>query len=184
MKTPIAVCTARRISRLAVFLAAFSCAVIADEQTGGITAPFIEPPPWKEEAHKLPAYPEKSRLVEVPASLPGYDFRVYIDPDSLSVGGDRVVRYTLVFISSSGVWNTSYEGQHCGRNEYRRYAYGSNGTWYPVKASPWQGITNSGIDHYRYVLYWNYLCDPLQTNLDVADMLRRIRYPSDSALHD
>jgi CNP1-like family len=94
------------------------------------------------------------------------------------------VRYTLVFISSSGVWNISYEGQHCGRNEYRRYAYGSNGTWYPIEASPWQRITDSGMDHYRHVLYWNYLCDPLQTNLDVADMLRRIRHPSESVLHD
>jgi hypothetical protein len=177
MRIPIVAWTTRRICCLVACLLAFSCVVSADEETGWSSAPFIEPPPWKEEAFTLPAYPEKNRLVEVPASLAGYEFRAFIDPASLSVGSDQVVRYTLVFISSSGVWNVSFEGQHCGRNEYRRYAYGSNDTWYPIEGSPWQGITDSGIDHYRHVLYWNYLCDPLHTDLDVAEMLRRLRHP-------
>jgi CNP1-like family protein len=162
----------------------FSCVATADEGTGWSSAPIIEAPSWKEEALRLPAYPDKDRLVEVPARPPGDDFRVFIDPDSLSVGNDRVVRYTLVITSSSGVGNISYEGLHCGAREYRRYAYGSNGAWHPIEASPWQRIADSGRSDYHHVLYWNYLCDPVQTNLDVEEMLRRLRHPSESGLHD
>ncbi|MGB7933894.1 MAG: CNP1-like family protein [Gammaproteobacteria bacterium] len=146
--------------------------------------PFVEHPAWKEEASGLPAYPGNDHLLEVPASQPGYDFRVFIDPDSLSVGADRVVRYTLVIVSSSGVRNISYEGLHCGKHEYRRYAYGSGDKWFPIEASPWQRVSDIGMEHYRYVLYWDYVCSPLRPNLDAASMLRRIRNTSGPILHD
>ena len=158
--------------------------VSADDETGWSGTPFVEPPAWKEEAPGLPAYPENDRLLELPASLPGYDFRVFIDPESLSVGGDRVVRYTLVIVPSSGVRNISYEGLHCGSHEYRRYAYGSDGTWFTMEVSPWQKVRDIGMDHYRYVLYWNYLCNPVRANLDAASMVRSIRYPREGAPHE
>ena len=95
-----------------------------------------------------------------------------------------MVRYTLVIVSSSGVRNISYEGLHCGKHEYRRYAYGSNGTWFTIEASPWQKVSDTGMDHYRHVLYWDYLCNPVRTNLDAASMLRSIRNPTGSASHE
>ncbi len=170
--------------RLAVFLLIFSRVVSSDEETGWTRAPVAESPAWKEEVPGLPAYPVKDRLLEVPASQPGYDFRVFIDPDSLSVGGDQVVRYSLVIVSSSGVRNISYEGLHCGKREYRRYAYGSDEAWFPIEASPWQRVNDSDIDHYRHVLYWDYLCDPVRANPDVADMLKKLRNPPRSATHE
>jgi hypothetical protein len=170
--------------RLAVLLLVVSGSVSADEETGWSRGPIVEPPPWKEEVPQLPTYPQNARLLEFPADLPGYDFRVFIDPESLTVGGDRVVRYTLVFVSSSGARNISYEGVHCGMHEYRRYAYGSDGAWHPIDASPWKKVTDTGIDHYRYVLYWDYLCSPLRTNLDAADIVRRIRQSSGSVIRE
>jgi hypothetical protein len=170
--------------RLAVLLFIVSCGVRADEETGWNRGAVVEPPPWKEEVPQLPAYPENNRLLELPADLPGYDFRVFIDPGSLTVGGDRVVRYTLVIVSSSGAQNISYEGVHCGKHEYRRYAYGYDGAWHPIDASPWQRVTNTGIDHYRYVLYWDYLCSPLRTNLDTTEMIQRIRRSSGPVIHE
>jgi hypothetical protein len=161
-----------------------SSSVHADEETGWQGTPFVEPPSWKENVPQLPAYPENDRLLEFPADLPGYDFRVFIDPDSLSVGGDRVVRYTLVIVSSSGARNISFEGVHCGKHEYRRYAYGFDGAWKPIEASPWQKVTDNGMDHYRYILYWDYLCNPLRTNLDAEVMIRRIRRSSGSTFHE
>jgi CNP1-like family len=158
--------------------------VSADEETGWTGVPFIEPPAWKEEVPGLPAFPHNDRLLELPASLPGYDFHVFIDPDSLSVGGDRVVRYTLVIVSSSGVRNISYEGLHCGKHEYRRYAYGSGDTWFPIEAAPWQRVSDTGMEHYRHVLYWDYLCNPLRPNLDAAAMISRIRNPSGPVSHE
>jgi len=169
---------------LLVIAISVSGGVHADEETGWRTVPFVEPPSWKEDVPQLPAYPKNDQLLELPADLPGYNFRVFIDPESLSVGDDRVVRYALVFVSSSGARNISYEGMHCGKHEYRRYAYGSEGAWHPINASPWQKVTDTGMDHYRYVLYWDYLCNPLRTNLDAGEMIRRIRSSSGPAFHE
>jgi hypothetical protein len=184
MTIPILGRAIHRRHRLALFLLILSPVICADEETGWTWNPIVEPPAWKEEAPGLPVYPEDNRLLELQAGLPGYDFRVYIDPDSLSVGGDRVVRYTLVIVSSSGVRNISYEGLHCGKHEYRRYAYGSDDKWVPIEASPWQKVTDIGMEHYRYVLYWDYLCSPLRPNLDAASMLRRIRDTPGPVLHE
>ena len=184
MSTPITGRAVHRRRRYAVFLLVFSRFIFADEGEGWTAAPFVEPPAWKEEVPGLPAYPENNRLLELPASLPGYDFHVFIDPDSLSAGGDRVVRYTLVIVSSSGVRNISFEGLHCGKREYRRYAYGSGDAWVPINASPWQKVSDIGMDHYRHMLYWDYLCKPSQTNLDVAAMLRNIRNSTRSTYHE
>jgi len=184
MNTPFPGRATHRICWLAALVLIFSNAISAEDETGWTGTPFVEPPAWKEEAPGLPAYPENDRLLEVPASLPGYDFRVFIDPDSLSVGGDRVVRYTLVIVSSAGVRNISYEGLHCGKHEYRRYAYGSDGTWFTIEASPWEKVGDTGLDHYRHVLYWDYLCNPVRVNIDAASMLRSIRNPRGSASHE
>lgn len=170
--------------RRAVLFCVLTGGAAANEEGVWDRGTFIEPPPWKEEVPQLPAFPDNGRLLELSADKPGYDFRVFIDPESLTVGGDRVVRYTLVLVSSSGVRNISYEGLHCGKHEYRRYAYGSDDAWLPIAASPWQKVTDSGMDHYRYVLYWDYLCSPLRTNLDVGEMIRRIRNPSESVIHE
>ena len=184
MRIPILAMTAYRRGRLAVLLFIFSRVISADEEMGWARGPFVEPPAWKEEVPGLPAYPVNDRLLEVPASFPGFDFRVFIDPDSLFVGGDQVVRYTLVIVSSSGVRNISYEGLHCGKREYRRYAYGSDDAWFPIEASPWQKVSETGMDRYRHVLYWDYLCNPGRANLDVGEMSRRIRNASGFASHE
>jgi hypothetical protein len=184
MRTPILARATCRLCRLAALLLIFPRVVCADEEAGWTRTPFVEPPAWKEELPQLPTYPEKDRLLEVPASQPGNDFRVYIDPDSLSVDADQVVRYSLVIVSSSGVRNISYEGLHCGKREYRRYAYGSDDAWFPIEASPWQRVSDSGMGRYRHVLYWEYLCDPVRANLDVAEMLERLHNPRRSAVHE
>ena len=184
MRISILARATHRRYRLALLLLILSPVISADDDTGSVRIPFIESPAWKEEASGLPAYPENDHLLEVPASLPGSDFRIFIDPDSLSVGGDRVVRYTVVIVSSSGVRNISYEGLHCGSDEYRRYAYGSDDKWFPIEASPWQKVRDIGMDHYRHVLYWDYLCNPLRLNLDTAAMLESLRNSPGPVLHD
>jgi hypothetical protein len=73
---------------------------------------------------------------------------------------------------------------HCGKHEYRRYAYGSGEKWFPIEASSWQRVSDIGMEHYRYVLYWDYLCSTLRPNLDAESMLRRIRNTSGPMLHD
>ena len=71
---------------------------------------------FKEIEVALPSYPQDSALLEfAPRRNSANHF--YIDRDSISIGSDRVIRYSTVIKSPSGAINTSYEGL---RSEERR----------------------------------------------------------------
>jgi hypothetical protein len=167
-----------RLYRLPALLLVFYALVLqADEDTGWDPDSFIPPAPWREQQTGLPAYPEEGRLVEAALAIASFPYRVYIDPESLSIGADRVVRYTAVIVSTAGARNVSYEGMRCSTREYRRYAYGAGGNWQLLDETPWERITRSGMGHYRYGLYRDYLCDTTSDSLKQDEILRRLRFP-------
>jgi len=130
---------------------------------------------WQEQESELPAYPVQGRLLELDIDTGANPFHYYLDPDSLRAGDDRVVRFTSVIISPTGVWNVTYEGLHCGEKSYRRIAYGSGKQWHPLPNSTWQPIVGSGTQRYRKVLYEKYVCPPAETYRDADQILRRLR---------
>ena len=169
---------------LAVVLVCLPAVAPADEDYGWSNDHYIPPEQWKESTVDIPRWPEQDDLLEVSAGRAGFPFRVYIDPESLTIGDDGVVRYALVIVSSSGAWNTSFEGILCNKAEYRRYAYGSGRQWHQLDGSPWRRVIEDGRDGYRYTLYEDYLCDMGGPNPDVSEILRRIRYKRDSYPYD
>ena len=91
-----------------------------------------------EELVVAPPALDRSRLVEVKVEAES-DFRYFVDPGSISVGSDRVVRYIMVARSSSGVENVTYQGMRCP-GEYRIYAVGrGEGTW-GGRPSAWRPV--------------------------------------------
>ncbi len=144
-----------------------------EDGPAGLTRP---PPPddqqWQEQGSQLPAYPQDGRLLELNMDTTG--FRTYIDPQSLTAGADKVVRFTSVLVSASGVWNVTYEGLHCGEKSYRRFAYGSAGQWHELPASDWQPLTTTGTGAYRKTLYYRYMCNPVEPYKDADAILRRM----------
>jgi hypothetical protein len=149
---------------------------LADDDSGWSSDSFIPSAPWREQQADLPAYPEAGRLLEVAVSSGNYPYRVYIDPESLSVGADRVVRYAAVIVSAAGARNVTYEGLRCTTRKYRRYAYGANGGWQALAEAPWERIMESGMGRYRFELYRDYLCDTTSDSLKRDEILRRLRY--------
>jgi hypothetical protein len=124
------------------------------EDIGGVPAEKE----FKEDALSLPAYPEDAALIEFRPRGNSKN-RFYVDRNSVSLGADRVVRYTAVIKSSSGVANVSYEGLRCKTSEYKVYAYGTrNGTWTNAHESKWQDVGRANAS-YRYSLWVDYLCD-------------------------
>lgn len=168
---------------LAVILVCLSAGVSADEETGW-SHNYIPPEQWKESTVEIPRWPEENDLLEVSIGRGGDTFRYYIDPESLTVSDDLVVRYVLVIVSSSGAWNTSFEGILCGKAEYRRYAYGSGGQWHELGESAWRSIADDGRYSYRDSLYRNYLCSMDNSGSGVREILQRIRYKRDSYPYD
>jgi len=128
----------------------------------------------KEDAVVIPPFPQADDLIEVDLSLPEFPFTLFIDPKSLSVGKDRVIRYTVVLRSKNGVENVSYEGIRCQHSKVQRYAYGSGGRFRPVRNRDWRFIRKDGQDRFRTELVDHYFCPlPLgDTERQILDKLK------------
>jgi hypothetical protein len=124
------------------------------EDVGGV----IEEKKFKEIGVVLPSYPEESGLLEF---LPrrNSENHFYIDRNSVSIGADRVVRYSAIVKSPSGALTTSYEGMRCKTSEYKVYAFGiKNGEWTNSHDAQWREIPKASGD-FRFTLYKDYFCD-------------------------
>ena len=130
---------------------------------------------WQELGTELPPWPERSTLIELDVDTGGRGYRLYIDPQSVASGKDRVVRFTSIMVSPSGVRNVTYEGLHCGKQEYRRYAYGLEEHWHALPGSVWSRLTRSGINQYRSFLYNHHMCNPAEPHRDADDIVRSLR---------
>ena len=134
---------------------------------------------WKEGDLKLPAYPGNQGLIELQVQGTN-SFRFYIDPASLAVGPDGVVRYTLVARSPSGFANVSYEGIRCATAEYRTFAFGNDGRW-AARDSEWRRIESKGTNSWHHELRVNYFCPdrrPIQTAAEGVNALRSRGHPA------
>src|SRR5689334_13002041 len=66
------------------------------------------------------AYPSDSGLLKF-YPRQKYQNRFYVDRNTLSIGPDRVIRYSLVVKSPSVALTVSYEGLRCKTSEYKLY---------------------------------------------------------------
>lgn len=131
---------------------------------------------WKEIQAQMPAYPKGENLLLVEAgSATAHKF--YVDPASVSVGTDGVVRYTTVIKASGGAINVAFEGMRCETREGKLYAVGrSDGTWVRARNPKWDRILLRDLKPHHWVLYREYFC-PSHTRPTPAkvavDALRR-----------
>jgi len=129
---------------------------------------------WKEQALVLPPYPQEKRLIPVDVGRYDYPYRVLIDSASLSVGKDRLIRYTVVLRSESGVDNVSFEGVQCPGRKYKRYAYGESGRFHILPEKKWAFIRSSRQDIYRAVLAEDYFC-PLPIGDPATEIRKKLK---------
>jgi hypothetical protein len=113
---------------------------------------------WSEVSSPLPPYPRAENLAEFQI-VGTTSFRFFADLTSVRVDADRVVRYTVIARSASGIENVSFEGIHCESREYKVYAYGSTDrTWIPPRNPQWQSISSTSNNDLRNSLHRYYLC--------------------------
>jgi len=91
-----------------------------------------------EQAVPAPAY-DARRWVPIEVAAAG-DFRYYVDPETVSVGADRIVRYVVLARSAGGAQNIRFEGIRCP-DEYRIYAVArsEDGAW-SGRPTAWRAI--------------------------------------------
>lgn len=125
----------------ALIAALLSCAALAQPLPGD--------PEWREA--EAPPPPALRTQGLVPVELGSSALRFGVDPASVTVGNDRIVRYVIVATSSSGAVNAIYEGIRCDRDEYRIYARHTGQAWQPVDA-PWKSVKDGmEANHVRAV---------------------------------
>ena len=147
------------------------------ERDGGLDHSHFEPKEWKEEEVPAPPTFDVRRLV--PLEMPRYmSLRFGVDPKTMSVTGDGVVRYVVVaHREGSDTVNAFYEGVRCATDEYKTYARYSGGQWNTVAAPEWKRIDDRN-SVYTYQLAKQSLCAGGRApRTTVEDMIRELKQP-------
>lgn len=161
------------MKRSAVLLLA-AVIVGASAQTPGssrFNTNYEEEAPWQELQDVVPpAFPKPENLREFYVSAVATNTYL-IDPSTLSVGADGVVRYVLVVRTSGGARNVSFEGIRCKERKWKHYATGhADGSWAPSRASSidWRPIENKPVNRHHAALSRDYFC-PMGNSIRNAD---------------
>jgi len=136
---------------------------------------FESEKPWVELSAQLPPTPKAENLVEFNVSSATRN-RHFVDTASISVGEDKVVRYTVVIEAVGGARNVAFEGLRCATGERRLYAYGQpDGTWSKARNAQWEGIKFRSLLSYHKALYEDYFCPDGINVRDAKEAVRKLR---------
>lgn len=132
--------------------------------------------PWKESAVTPPASFSTDQLQ--PFDVAQTSALSYgIDPKTLSVGEDGVVRYVMVARSSSGALNVLFQGVRCATAEVKTYARWNNNasSWNTSSKEEWQALSFSGFTRPAMMLARAGICDGKTINGTPQKILHTIR---------
>jgi hypothetical protein len=120
-------------------LLALAATSLAWAQTGN----GLDNPDWTEETAPPPPAFSKDRVIAL--DMPLYvSVKVGIDPQTIIVGSDGVVRYVAVMTNATGTMNASFEGIRCASSQFKTYArYSASGTWSVVSDPQWRDLTDN-----------------------------------------
>ncbi len=128
---------------------------------------YEEPVEWIEQELPAPLPFDAKRALPFAVEGPS-EMRFTLDPQTLQIGTDGVVRYVVLATSPSGSQNVFYEGVRCSVAQYRQYALWQNptenrpeGRWSFQKDSPWRDITRSA-SRLHVVSLRGVICDNAQ----------------------
>ena len=131
------------------------------------------------EAPAPPAYhKEKLIAIDMPSSAA---LKYGVDPDTLSVGHDGVVRYVMVAYNPGSV-NALYEGLRCETGEVKTYARSSElGHWTLVQQPTWRRFDMSASTRHTLALAKQGVCDNHNLAASKAsDLIQLLRTPKTS----
>lgn len=113
---------------------------------------------WQEEEVVFPEMPATDRMKSFYVSAAASN-RFFVDPVSLSVGSDGVVRYVLLVLTPGGASNMTFEGLRCSTREKRIYASGRrDGRWSPSRNEAWEKIRDVPPNRQHAALFVDYFC--------------------------
>lgn len=122
------------------------------------SAQLSEPDPdWKE--LEVPPPPALRTQGLIPIEMPGSSLRFGVDPASVSVGEEGIVRYVVVARSTTGTVNAIYEGMRCSTAEVKVYArHNPDSGWVPAPRAEWQPVHSTPNSRYSLQIARNGVC--------------------------
>jgi hypothetical protein len=137
-----------------VFCLLASAPLFATAQTS-----YMDEKVWTEAATAPPAAFSTETLLTFEV-LKSSSLTYGIDPATLAVGEDGVVRYVMVARSSSGALNVMYQGIRCATAETKTYGrLNDKGTWNPSPDAPWQELSFRGPTRPAMILARQGVCE-------------------------
>lgn len=154
-------------------LFAASCAGLAQD-IKPLNETWREAPVFQEAEVTLPTTLRTTGLIDVP--FPGSELRIGVDPESVSIGSDSVIRYVMVARSASGTLNAAYEGLRCDTGELKVYArhYPDSG-WKAVTNPAWQKLLAGAAQRHALAIARNGMCTSDGRKRSVPEVLRDLR---------
>ena len=144
----------------------------------GASAQLVDPDPeWKEVEIPPPPAFDVGRLlaIEMPVFV---SLKFGVDPSTISIGEDRIVRYVMVATSTTGVINAMYEGIRCGTGEVRTYArYNASSGWSEARNSEWMALRSRMPSHHAAEFARQGACDGRTPTDSPAKIVRLLRNP-------
>jgi hypothetical protein len=153
-----------------VALVAMACHAMAQ-------APKDDPDYKESDAPPAPAF-EASRVIPFEVSAAS-SLRFGVDPQTLSISKDGIVRFVVVARSSSGTINAMFEGIRCSTGEFKTYArYNPSSGWNQVSDPQWASMVGSRNSTHTYQLSRQGACPDGGTPIRVDDIVRDLRRPN------
>jgi len=158
-----------RLDFRALLLAVASCAAQAQ------LVPID--PDWKEVEAPPPPPVRTSGLV--PLEIPRTTLHFGVDPASVSLEQDNVVRYVVVATSESGSVNALYEGIRCATGDFKVYARQNGGSgWTVARDTPWRSLSESASRH-TILIARTGACIGQAPNRSASQIVRDLKAPVD-----
>lgn len=160
-----------RVSRLVLALA-WAAASLARAQLAPVD------PDWREV--EVPPPPAVRLEGLVPLEMPRSALRFGVDPASVAVGNDSVVRYVVVATAAAGAVNAMYEGIRCNTGEFKVYArYNPGSGWRIAKDASWRALHGAQHSSHSLVIARTGACDGHAPNHSADQIVRDLRAPVD-----
>jgi len=136
-------------------------------------------PDWREAEAPPPPAVKLDGLI--PLDMPRSALRFGVDPASVSLGSDGIVRYVVVAVSATGAVNALYEGLRCDSGEFKVYARASaGGGWTLAKDSPWRTLHDGQSSNHTLLIARTGACVGRAPNRSAIQIVRDLRAPVDT----
>lgn len=133
-------------------------------------------PPWQEATVAPPPKFSTDQLQAFEVSV-GAALSYGIDPKTLSVGEDGVVRYVMVARSASGALNVLYQGVRCQSSEVKTYGRWDNNasSWNVSAKEEWHPLSFSGFARPAMILARQGICEGRTVNGTPQKILQTLK---------